>query len=563
MLSRSASALLVLLALGCGAPALAAQDTIPPPELAALPLDSLFARMTGDDPEAGRAAFMEAVRRGRPGDVAPWLRAEDGEAVPAAVYVLLRMGEPGIGVLLTELRAADERRKMQMLNVLGTSGMMEPVSPPLLAALVRDPDEALRIAGARMLQRSMYLPGDTVGDPETEALVLATLADPSGEVRAAAVSALSMPRYIRPAEVRALIGILANDPDPGVREAAALTLGSLGRAGAPAVPALIAAMGDAAAEVRQRAASALGDLGPDAADAVPVLLRAARGGDEAMRQEAVAALGGIGIDPPVQADAVLQALDEALAHEDSTTRLLAVGTLARLDARATPLLVRALRDPDARVASGAAAALAPRPATQPVVDALFAALRHPRPEVGAAAARALAGFGAAQLPRLREAARAGSAPAARAVGYVEQGERLGIAGACYAFRRGPWQPVMDLDADSTFSTPPAQVRFLAAVAEEYREDDAEQGEAWFVAERVGASAGPGWTGGMWRPVPGREALELVWSNGFSGVSLELAMEDGGTMRGTAETFWDFPRPRQTAEITAERIPCPADAAAPE
>ncbi|HEV3052807.1 MAG TPA: HEAT repeat domain-containing protein [Longimicrobium sp.] len=558
MLPRLASALLLLLAVGGAAPPLAAQDTVPSPELAALPLDSLLGRMTRNDAAAGGAAFHEAVRRARPDEIAPYLRAENERLATVAVYVLMGMGQPGAGVLVEGLHGADERRRRHILSVLDFGSVDERVAQPVAAALLREEDEELRIAGARMLQRSAFMPGDTVADPEAEALVLAALADPSGNVRAAAADALNHHLYISPSEVRALIGLLAHDPEPEVRATAALTLGLLGHDGAPAVPALIAAMADPDETVRWRSASALGELGLTAVDAVPVLVQASRANDDELRYAAVASLGDIGIDPPVQAGPVLRALEEALAHEDSTTRWMAVGSLANLDTRAVPLLVRALRDPGEQVASEAAAALGRRPVTQPVVDALFAALRHPRTKVGAAAAEALAGFGPAQLPRLREAARAGSQPAAWAVRYVEQGDRLGIAGACYAFRRGPWQPPMELGLDSVFSTPPAQVRFLPTLAGVAGKDDGGPGEPRFVAERLGPSAWPAWRNGTWRPAPEGQALEMGWSNGFSGVALDLRVEEGGTMRGTARTFWDFGREPQTAEVTADRIPCPAE-----
>ena len=62
------------------------------------------------------------------------------------------------------------------------------------------------------------------------------------------------------------------------RKCAAIRL--LGYCGAPAVPALVQALGNRDAEVRHAAAGALGMIGPDAAAAVPALEAATRDADE-------------------------------------------------------------------------------------------------------------------------------------------------------------------------------------------------------------------------------------------------------------------------------------------
>lgn len=49
-------------------------------------------------------------------------------------------------------------------------------------------------------------------------------------------------------------------------------------------------------------------------------------------------------------------------------------------------------------------------------------------------------------------------------------------------------------------------------------------------------------------------VRVVWTNGFSGVSITLASANG-TWRGRATTFWDFGRPAQSTEVEFHRTPC--------
>ena len=55
---------------------------------------------------------------------------------------------------------------------------------------------------------------------------------------------------------------------------------------------------------------------------------------------------------------------------------------------------------------------------------------------------------------------------------------------------------------------------------------------------------------------GPSAVTLVFTNGFSGLTLEL-YKRGEDLAGSATSFWDFPLPKQTAAAEARRIVCPA------
>jgi HEAT repeat protein len=547
-------AALIALALSASHPA-AAQDTVPPAELATLPMDSLLVRMTTPDREVARDAFDEAVRRNRPHEVAPYLLRGDGRTQSAALGIALELGDAGVPVIVAAVRTGDPASR-GILSSLRYTARGEARFLPLAAALLAEADPEVRAAGASILERPWYADEDTVPSAENERLMLAALADPAGEVRSAAVNALSMPRYVCASEIDALVRILRSDPDTDVRAEAALTLGSMRSAARSAVPHLVAAMTeDTDATVRWRAATALGEMGPAAAEAVPELMRAARSEEKDLRTAAVVALGWIGIGPPVDAGAVLRTLRDALSHPDSITRDVAVDAAAMLGAPARPLLVEALRDPAARVAVSAAAALgdgAPVPAS---ADALFAALGDPRQAVREAAADALASLGPEQLPRLRATAVSGDADeraaAARAVNHLEAAMRLRLAGACYAVRRGPWTPGTELGGDSVFSNPPQQVRFTTRVRTR-----AGRPEPSFDLDRADPDE-HGWTLGTWQPVAERDSVVADFTNGHSGVVMRLEVRPDGSLEGTARTYWDFPRDSQTAEVAASPIPCPA------
>ncbi len=89
-----------------------------------------------------------------------------------------------------------------------------------------------------------------------------------------------------------LAELLAN-PDPRVREEAAIHLAKLGPNALPAVPALIRAAEDRSEFVRMFAIDALGAIGPEAKAAVPTLTRILSGDNLALRASAKSALARI------------------------------------------------------------------------------------------------------------------------------------------------------------------------------------------------------------------------------------------------------------------------------
>ena len=116
---------------------------------------------------------------------------------------------------------------------------------------------------------------------------------------------------------------------------------AFGAAGAPAVPALIQALGDSNSAVRAVAAWALGDLGDPRA--VPALIQALGDSDRDVRRAAAEALGAIG-DPQA-----VPALIKALGDSDRAVRRAAAEALVKIGTPDVPALIQALGDSDRAV----------------------------------------------------------------------------------------------------------------------------------------------------------------------------------------------------------------------
>jgi HEAT repeat protein len=90
-----------------------------------------------------------------------------------------------------------------------------------------------------------------------------------------------------------------------------VSIDSLGRIGAAAVPALVEVLTDPNPVLRQRAAQALARIGPDARDAVPDLIVALQDRDEEVRKSVARALGQIGPEARAAVPALLDELKAA------------------------------------------------------------------------------------------------------------------------------------------------------------------------------------------------------------------------------------------------------------
>lgn len=119
---------------------------------------------------------------------------------------------------------------------------------------------------------------------------------------------------------------------------------------------------------------------------------------------------------------------------------------------------------------------------------------------------------------------------------------------CYELTLSPWFPEMRLGEDEEFIVPPARIQLFA-----------DKGTAGREANGYLVRAAPGvkpsvHTKTYWVP-KGTKSLAIVFSTGLSGLTMELKTSDAETLHGKASTFWDFNRRKQTAEVTAHRVPC--------
>ncbi len=324
--------------------------------------------------------------------VAERLLARD-EIVPRAgfanadvVRALLEGAAAGTHVARLAQRLADEgdaERREAAAWALGRRGeLSRPALPDLSRALRADGDAGVRAAAARAL-------GEIPGAVRAEAnALLDALGDASQVVRFAAAQALgAQPLRVEDDAVTRLMPMVASD-DGYVRGFAVWSLGELGPAAEPAVPALMQALREedqrrgvaaqalaklgpaalgaapalvdvlACADARRRwnAAIALGRLGPGAAAHAPALVTALRDGDARVRAQAALALGRL----RSRDAATVVALGQALGDESEEARAHAARALGFLGSAARPAVARlngALRDDDARVRREARKAL--------------------------------------------------------------------------------------------------------------------------------------------------------------------------------------------------------------
>lgn len=119
---------------------------------------------------------------------------------------------------------------------------------------------------------------------------------------------------------------------------------------------------------------------------------------------------------------------------------------------------------------------------------------------------------------------------------------------CYELTLSPWFPDLKLGEDEEFITPPHRIQLFATKGTERWEAD-----GYIVRPAPGIKASIH-RGAYWLP-KGPKTLEIVWTTGFSGLTMQLKTSDAEVLRGKAATFWNFSRKKQTAEVVARRVDC--------
>ena len=189
-----------------------------------------------------------------------------------------------------------------------------------------------------------------IGDPAAITVLVQSLKDERGEVRAAAASALvRMGSLTVPELIRSL-----NSKDAVVRSTAAYALGRIGEPNA--IPALVQLLNDERWEVRQNAASALGKIDQSSQTVVFTLIQGLSDKHINVRISAASMLGQIG----APAEAAIPGLAYALNHQQVTLRGTAAKALGQIGVptrTAVAALINVLNDESPWVRANAAYAL--------------------------------------------------------------------------------------------------------------------------------------------------------------------------------------------------------------
>jgi hypothetical protein len=116
---------------------------------------------------------------------------------------------------------------------------------------------------------------------------------------------------------------------------------------------------------------------------------------------------------------------------------------------------------------------------------------------------------------------------------------------CYELHLGRWWP-WGMGDDTKFATPPPRIELKL-----------QHGAEGFEQNGLLIRAIPPGTvsrrASYWLPQPYNRVV-LIWTSGFSGVSLRLH-KNWDDLGGWAHAFFDFPRPPHVAHVKAKRIAC--------
>jgi hypothetical protein len=118
---------------------------------------------------------------------------------------------------------------------------------------------------------------------------------------------------------------------------------------------------------------------------------------------------------------------------------------------------------------------------------------------------------------------------------------------CYELTLSPWRPDLNLGEDAVFITPPHRIQLLTERGTEGWEQEG------FIAKPAPGVKASVHRGSWWLP-KSSDSIGIWWTTGYSGLRMVLKI-DGTDLRGKATSFWDFPRKRQTADVTAHKVDC--------
>jgi hypothetical protein len=117
---------------------------------------------------------------------------------------------------------------------------------------------------------------------------------------------------------------------------------------------------------------------------------------------------------------------------------------------------------------------------------------------------------------------------------------------CYEMKVSDWQPRLPLEGDAEFITPPDRIHL------ELEKPERGWRKGSYLVRPLPGSRSSIFRSGEW--VFSDDEVRILWTTGFSGLTMDLSITRHG-LRGLAHTFWDFPRPTQTAAVEAKRVSC--------
>jgi hypothetical protein len=122
---------------------------------------------------------------------------------------------------------------------------------------------------------------------------------------------------------------------------------------------------------------------------------------------------------------------------------------------------------------------------------------------------------------------------------------------CWEVRMGAWSPALMLGPDERIITPPSRVLIDSTIG-------TRPYERRNLLLRPAPGAAPSVHRYSWWNMGRADSIQLRWTTGFSGLNMSLSHERD-TLRGVAETTWDFDRQVQHANVTMWRVACEAGA----
>ncbi len=329
----------------------------------------------------GRAAqaVLKAAR-----DAEPRLRAAAVKSL-AAVEVPPDVVRP---ILLENLRHEDENVRLAVVNVLlKKPAMLQQVESELSDLLIGG-DDGVAWHAAYLLKQS--------GVDAAPLLLGALRQEESHVAQIAEAMALFGPPVVD------LLTQAIEDPEPRVRQGAALALGQIRPLSNETVLKLAAGLDDPDREAQAAFLTSIGHVGPRGSAAVPAVRRKLRDESAEIRQQAI----GILCAAARRDGHLVDDFSSLLGDEDPSVQRRAIDalrSLGPLGRRTLPLVIEKLASGHSEVRWAAASMIGSHgPAGAEAVPALSALLDDPAPEFRAHAAQVLGQLGAAAQPALGE-----------------------------------------------------------------------------------------------------------------------------------------------------------------